>query len=78
MGGVIFALPEGLENAYFITAPKTQTNDSNNYELALIDSNGNCDESKTTFHESEYTAKLQAQEQFTELLLKHISVAYKI
>ena len=71
--GVVFSLPYGFENAYFVTSPKTQANESNEYELALIDSNGQCDESNTSFHSSEDAAKSKAQELFTSLILQHIN-----
>ena len=72
--GVIFTSPEGFDNAYFITAPNKGANESNKFELALIDKNGTCDESTTTMHETEYSAKLEAQEIFTSLVLKHVEV----
>ncbi len=68
--GVIFSSPYGFENAYFITFPNTQTNESKHYELALIDSNGKCDETNTSIHISEEAAKEKAQELFTALVLK--------
>ena len=71
--GIVFSLPNGFENAYFITAPNTDANESNQYELALIDSNGGCDETYTSLHSTEEAAKSKAQELFTSLLLKHIN-----
>ncbi len=71
--GIIFSLPHGFENAYFITFPKIQANESNHYELALIDSNGQCDEINTSMHPSEEAAKQKAQELFTALVLKHLN-----
>lgn len=71
--GIVFSLLYGFENAYFITAPKTHANESNEYELALIDSNGKCDETNTSFHSTEEAAKSKAQELFSALILKHLN-----
>ena len=70
--GITFALPYGFEDAYFITAPKTDANETDKFELALINGNGECDESTTSLHDTLEAAKSKAHEHFASLILAHI------
>lgn len=70
---VVHADPIGLLKSYYIYPPKTENNSSNQFELVLINDNGDFDEEETTRHNSLEEAKNKAQQHYEQTLLNHIS-----
>lgn len=68
---VVHADPEGLLKSYYIYPPKTENNPSTQFELALIQDNGNFDEEETTRHNSLDEAKNKAQQHYEYILQLH-------
>lgn len=66
--GVIHSDPEGLRWAYYIYSIE----DSDQFELVLIDEDGNSDEELTTIHDSIEKAQQAAQQHFADILRKHL------
>lgn len=69
--GVIHADPKGLLKAYYIYPPRTENNESDLFELALIHENGFLDDTETTIHGSLEEAKVGAQQHYAGVLQLH-------
>jgi hypothetical protein len=68
---VVHADPIGLITAYYIYPPKTENNSSSQFELVLIQENGDFDEEETTRHNTLNTAKSKAQQHYEYILQLH-------
>lgn len=71
---VVHADPIGLLKSYYIYPPNTENNSSNQFELVLINDNGNFNEEENTKHNSLKDAKSKAQQHYEYVLQQHLDV----